>query len=91
MLDLLFKLACASGLIFGLVVTLVGYVIAYRCKTNPQYQAARTKIAFIWAQPRTPLSLFSIYLYLRLAIYGLFIFAVLVLLLEFALHYLGHP
>ncbi len=91
MLDLLFKLACASGFILGLAWNLVGWAIAYQCRANPQYQAARSKIAFVRAQPRTPLSLFAIYWYLKLAVYGLLIFAVLVLLLEFALHFMAHP
>jgi hypothetical protein len=90
MLDLLFKLACASGLILGLAWNLVSWTIAYQYKANPEYKAARSKVAFIKAQPRTPLSLFAIYRYLKLAIYGLLIFAVVILLQEFALRFAGY-
>jgi len=90
MLDLLFKLACASGLILGLAWDLVGWGIAYQCRANPQYQAAKSKIAFVRAQPRMPLSLFSIYWYLRLAIYGVLILAAVLLMLQFGIAYLQH-
>lgn len=89
MIDLIFKFLIVTGFALGIVWFSVYYLIVLKYKSDPHFQEARSKVSFIKTQPRTTFNLFSVYRYIEITIYFLFIIACALLALQYGLRWLG--